>query len=96
MFKLEPIGIGIGACCRGLPIVAAVMVAVLRMVIGSPPTFTVSVGVEANVAANIRSTRAAPNSRSEELWEGDARCPIRPCDTASCVAAVNPVHLPCA
>ncbi len=55
-----PILIGIGACCSGLPIVAAVMVAVFRMVIGSPPTFTVSVGVVASVAGNIKSTNAVP------------------------------------
>lgn len=71
MFSEEPIGIGIGACCSGRPIVAAVMVAVFRMVIGNPPTgqlnqtnlnqqLTVRVGVDASVAANIRSTRAAP------------------------------------
>lgn len=71
MFNEEPIGIGMGACCNGLPIVAAVIVAVFRMVIGSPPissknrricfyALTVSVGVVANVAAKIKSTNAAP------------------------------------
>lgn len=60
MFSEAPCGMSIGACITGRIMVAAVSVAVFRIVTGSPPTFTVSVGVVAKVAANIRSASCAP------------------------------------
>lgn len=76
MLNAAPEVIEMGACCIGLPMVAAVIVAVFRMVYGWPPTYKVSVGVVANVAAKMMSvTQTSIGNVTDEAPSGHVTDP---------------------